>query len=154
MPSLEFKLRSKGTAKQFYGKKKNGVREDRVHGQPIHTTFYSACLFQESSARPIVKGGRESDIRQGHRDVSLERLRSCCTSPEVEAAEKAHPRSGRTEKETLIERANGEGEGERMFKHPTREGRQDGKNKQRRVLQCLDVRGTKKKYWKCNFEIL
>ncbi|GFU93094.1 hypothetical protein TNCV_152821 [Trichonephila clavipes] len=105
--------------------------------------------------RPIVKGGQERDIPQGHRDVSLERLRSCCTFPEVKVAEKAHPRSGRTEKETLIERANGEGEGERMFKHPSREGRQDGKKRQRRVLQCLDVRGAKKKqYWKCNFEIL
>ncbi|GFT79366.1 hypothetical protein TNCV_1613251 [Trichonephila clavipes] len=94
--------------------------------------------------RPIVKGGQESDIPQGHRDVSLERLRSCCTFPEVKVAEKAHPRLGRTEKETLIEGANGEGEGERMFKHPSREGRQDGKKKQRRVLQCLDVRGVKK----------
>ncbi|GFT79505.1 hypothetical protein TNCV_604931 [Trichonephila clavipes] len=94
--------------------------------------------------RSIVKGDRESDIHQGHRDESLERLRSCCTFPEVKVAEKAHPRSGRTEKETLIERANGEGEGERMFKHPSREGRQDGKKRQRRVLQCLDVRGTKK----------
>ncbi|GFU47521.1 hypothetical protein TNCV_2000241 [Trichonephila clavipes] len=29
--------------------------------------------------RPIVKGGRESDIRQEQRDVSLERFRSGCT---------------------------------------------------------------------------
>ncbi|GFV53132.1 hypothetical protein TNCV_4129461 [Trichonephila clavipes] len=94
--------------------------------------------------RPIVKGGRESDIRQGQRDASLERLWSFCFFPEVEAAEKAHPRLGRTEKETLFERANGEGEGERMFKHSSRDGRQNGKKKQRRVSQCLDVTGAKK----------
>ncbi|GFT73268.1 hypothetical protein TNCV_459761, partial [Trichonephila clavipes] len=80
--------------------------------------------------------GRESDIPQGHRDVSLERLRSCCTFPEVKVAEKAHPRSGRTEKETLFERANGEGEGERMFKHPSREGRQDGKTESFAMSRC------------------
>ncbi|GFW72175.1 hypothetical protein TNCV_4790621 [Trichonephila clavipes] len=101
--------------------------------------------------RPIVKGGGESDIRQGQREVSLERARSGCTFPEVEAAEKAHPRLGRMEKGTLFERANGEGEGERMFKHPSREGSQDGKKKQRRVLQCLDVRGAKKKILEVQF---
>ncbi|GFV26827.1 hypothetical protein TNCV_3454981 [Trichonephila clavipes] len=89
--------------------------------------------------RPIVKGGRESDIRQGQRDVSLEPLRSCCTFPEVEAAEKAHPRSGRTEKGTLFERANGECSN-------THQGK-DGKKKQRKVLQCLNnlfIKATKR----------